>query len=214
MNTPVAVMRGVPVAVVAGFLSGCSASGPLYPEYSTASEPVAADTTRIVLVRPNDRYDDYAGSGAMMRVNGEDIGKLHYGGFLTTDVAAGEVTVWTSATNMRGNPVRKTCELRLLTSPGATVYVDVAPRGASMAANIAGMVIGAAAVSSPNTYGIHELGEAIIVDPAIEVITGNVAAVVLVNAEGRGKSCGGYFGLTLLTEDNARPRLDKLRLSE
>ncbi len=214
MRTFLAVTRSVFAASVASTVLGCSAAGPLYVEFAAASIPPAADRTRIILMRPDDRYDDYSASRAVVRVNDQEIGQLAYGGFLTVDVAAGDVTVWTSAKNRFGNPLIKSCELRLSTSPGATVFVDVAPRKASILAGVIGSAAGAAAVSAPSTYGIAEIGEAMIVDPLIESAAGEVGAVVVSAAESAGKTCGGHFRLAVLGAEVAHPRLERLRMSE
>lgn len=68
---------------------------------------------------------------ARLRVNGQAAGQLAYGGFIVTDVAAGDLVVWASAPNPPGNPLVRSCELHLQTPASATVYVDVAPRTAS-----------------------------------------------------------------------------------
>jgi hypothetical protein len=189
-------------------LIGCaSAHGPLYTEV-TQHKPVASGQARIVMLRPNGRYDDYSLSKAILRVNNGKAGQLAYGGFLYVDVNAGAVTIEASAPNrMYG-----TCSVRINTVAGDTVYLDVSPRPAHIAADVAGTVAGAAIAGGPSEVGLDEvpIGTSDVQTAAASAAGGAVASI----AEGAGKTCGGPYRVRQLQASAALNELQDLKLSE
>jgi len=189
-----------------GVLAGCAAQGARYSE--VAKDPVASGKSRIVLLRPNNRYDDYSLSKAVVKLNDAKAGKLAYGGFLQLDVDAGDVAVKVQAKNA----LYGTCELRFATEPGATVYLDVAPRTASVVAGAIGTLAGAAAVNAPAEAGLNQvpLGQG----AAETAVGGTVGDAAASAAESYGKTCGGPYKLTPLHASAALEQLEKLTSSE
>jgi len=197
---------GALTVLVSGLLPGCAAQGARYSEI--AGTPVASDQARIVLLRPNDRYDDYSLSKAVVKVNDATVGKLAYGGFLKLDVAAGDVAVKVQAKNA----LYGICELRFATEPGTTVYLDVAPRTASVIAGAAGTLVGAAAVNPPAEAG---MGQVPLGQGASQVaVAGTVGGAAANAIETSGKTCGGPYKLTPLQASAALAQLEKLTSSD
>ena len=82
------------VLLVALAVAACApVSGPRYEDVLRRSDPVPADRTRLVFLRPDNRFDDYVGWQVGISVNGETVGEIAYGGFFIADVPAGEMLV-------------------------------------------------------------------------------------------------------------------------
>jgi hypothetical protein len=199
---------GVSCLAVVAILFGCAGQGARYSEVVTQDKPVASGQTRIVLLRPSNRYDDYSLTRAVVSVNNKEIGRLAYGGFLFVDVDAGDVAIKASAKN----PMYGVCELQMPAVPGETLYVDVGPRTANVVAGLVGSAAGAAAASDTVTH--HGL-KVVLVDKdmvqtaAASTVGGAAASAV----ESIGKECGGPFKLTPVTPSAALEQLDRLSWS-
>jgi hypothetical protein len=190
-------------------LVGCAAQGARYSEFVAHQNPVASGQARVVLVRPRGRYDDYSLTRAVIRVNDQKVGKLAYGGFLLVDVAAGSIAVMASARNQ----FYGTCELRIETAPGDTVYIDVAPRSANIVASVAGAAVGVVAAGGGATHvGMDEILVNQTAAPAAAASAAGGAAASAV--ESTGEECGGPFSLTPMDETAALRQLDSLTLSD
>ena len=195
--------------VIVGALLGCAAHGARYSEVVAQRMPVESGKTRIVMLRPNGRYDDYSLSKAVIAVNDKRVGGLAYGGFLVLDVDAGGTTLKASARN----PMFGVCELRLTTLAGSTVYFDVAPRTAHVVAGLAGSVAGAAVAGGGSA---SEGTKEILVDGStLRTALGSTAGGALASsAESIGKECGGPFRLSPLPASTALAQLEHLSLSK
>jgi hypothetical protein len=78
----------------AGAMGSCvSAKGASWPETLAQAGAPTEDRAHVVLLRPDQRYDDASLSRIIVRIDGRVIGKLAYGGFLLADVPAGELTL-------------------------------------------------------------------------------------------------------------------------
>lgn len=208
MHKAFAIGTGALAALHFGVMSGCATHRAHYSDAVTQTGPSASGYSRIVLLRPNDRFDNYSLSGAVIRVNDRQLGKLAYGGFLLVDVPEDDVVISASARNRWYG----TCELKLQVNAGDTVYVDVAPRPTNVAADVAGAVVGAAVVGdAPTQAGV----DALLVDEttahaaAASAVGGATASAI----EGAGKECGGPFRLKPLDASVALEKLDKLSWS-
>jgi len=110
--------------LLAAALSGCGATGELYPETLAKTGPLHAGTGRIVLLRSDDFANRNVASPVYVRIQEDLIGKLAHSGFLIAQVAAGDVVLKASARNRMFG----ICELPVSVSSGETLYVDVDPR--------------------------------------------------------------------------------------
>ncbi len=200
---------GITAASITAALVGCAADGPSYQDITASSAPVAADQARVVLLRREDRYDDYSASKATIRINDQEAGQLAYGGFFFVDVLPGQVTLLASARN----PLFGTCELLIPAVAGSTVYVDVAPRTEHIVAGLVGSVAGGAAAASASA-GASTVAEAALTDPAKVAVAGAAGGVVAEVAESTGKRCGGPFALIQIDAADALRYLDTLAWSK
>jgi hypothetical protein len=189
--------RFAAAGLAAGVLTGCvTAKGATYPQTLFEAGELAPNDTRIVFLRPDQRYDDASLSRMVVRIDDRIIGKLAYGGFLIADVPAGQTVLEISADNRFWG----TCELPLEVAAGDTHYFDATPRPANIAAGAVGVLAGGAAVGSAA--------------PAV-IAAGSVAGDAAASAaESAGKTCGGPYRLTPLDPAVALAHLDRLRASE
>jgi len=184
-------MRALLLLLVAA-LPGCATQGKPYAEtIELAGAPLPA-RARIIVLRPDQRFDNYSLSKAYVRIDKELFGKLAYGGFLFADVDAGAVEISTSGKSK----VYGVCRLPLEVAAGETLYVDLAPRTESVIADIVGSLAG---LMVP---GLDSFAEGI---GAMTV--GSAAASA---AESAGKLCGGPFRLTRIPESTALSALARL----
>src|SRR5688572_22934420 len=183
--------------LAAGALGGCvSAKGATYSETLLEAGAPSPNDTRIVFLRPDQRYDDASLSRMVVRIDDRIIGELAYGGFLIADVPAGQTVLEISADNRFWG----TCKLPLEVAAGDTHYFDATPRPANIAAGAVGVLAGGAAVGSAA--------------PAV-IAAGSVAGDAAASAaESAGKTCGGPYRLTPLDPAVALAHLDRLRASE
>lgn len=209
MRKASAISSGASAALLVGALFGCASQGARYSEVVTQAGPVSSGQTRIVLLRPGERFDNYSLSRAVIRVNDRKIGGLAYKGFLLFDVPGDEVVVQASARNR----FYGSCELQIQAAPGGTVYIDVAPRPANVAADVVGAAVGTAVVGSAAT---HAGMDAILVDEsAAQAAAAGAAGGAAASAvEGADKECGGPFSLRPVDEAAALKLLDSLSSSE
>ena len=179
-------------------LTSCvSAKGASYAE-TLKRVGVPGAQARLVMLRPDQRYDDASLNRIVVRINDRVLGKLAYGGFLLADVPDGEIVLEASADN-RGFG---TCKLALHAAAGETLYFDLAPRPANIVAGAVGTVAGGAAVGGANAT-------------APEVAAGATAGGMIASAaEGARQPCGGPYRITPLAPVAALRHLDRLRLSE
>lgn len=195
-------------ALVASALPGCATQGPPYPEKIAEAGPPVSGHTRIILLRPDKRYDDYSLSRAVIRVNDAPLGKLAYGGFLYVDVTGDEVAIEASAKSR----VYGVCKLRLPANAGDTLYVDVAPRPASIAADIVGTVAGAAIVG--NAPSANTPAEVIVRESGVVgAAAGTAGSVAASKIESAGKECGGPYRLKPIEAPAALEHLTRLSWS-
>jgi hypothetical protein len=185
--------------VAAGALNGCvTAKGATYSETLFERGALDPNKARLILLRPDQRYDDASLSRMVVRIDDRIIGKLAYGGFLIEDVPAGEVVLEISADNR----FYGTCRLPIQAAAGDTKYFDARVRPASIAAGAIGTVAGGAAVGGAAPH------------PA-EVAAGSVAGDAIASAaESAGKTCGGPYRFWPLEPAVALGHLERLRLSE
>ncbi len=147
-------------AMVLTVTAGCSVNGPTYPEVIGHETAPAPEQVRIVFLRPDDRYDDYSGSEAVIRVNDGKLGELGYGGFLYTDVPAGAASIEAGTSNPLRLPWVKSCRFQLELNAGSTVFFDVRPRPSSVAIGVLSAIVGFGLIGAgPTTYGVGEVGE-------------------------------------------------------
>jgi hypothetical protein len=180
--------------VSAGVLGACvTAKGESYASTLARVGPPGGQA-RIVVLRPDERYDDASMSRIVIHIDGRVRGKLAYGGFLLTDVPPGELLLEASADNR----LFGTCALVLRTAANDTLYFDAAPRPANTAAGVAGAVAGA---MIPGGAAATAAG----------AVTGGAIASA---AEGAGPGCKGPYRLTPLEPAVALAHLGRLRASE
>jgi hypothetical protein len=197
----IAVLGSLAAAgLAAGALGSCvSAKGATYPQTIAIVGAPASGHARVVLLRPDQRYDDASLSRIVVRIDDRVLGKLAYGGFLLADVPVGEVVLEVSADNRFFG----TCKLPVRVSAGDTLYFDAAPRPANIVAGAVGVVAGgavaggAAATTSQVAVGAAAGGA------TASAAEGNVA-----------KPCGGPYRMTPIAPAVALAHLDRLRASE
>lgn len=200
------------IGILLGALLGCAAQGPRYPEVVAAAGAPAAGQARIVLLRPNDRFDNYSLSRAVIRIDDRKVGMLAYGGFLLFDVEDGEVVVEASARNRRWYG---SCRLRLAAASGEILYLDVGPRPASVAADVVGSMVGAVAAGGVgSSAGPGDVAEVLVVETAEAAIVASAADTAVHAAESAGKRCGGPYRVMKIDASVAQPKLEKLSRSE
>ena len=199
MRTVSLMDRLVAAGLVAGVLAGCvTAKGAPFSETLAKAGALPADHARVVFLRPDQRYDDASANRIVLRVGERVVGKLAYGGFILADVPAGDVVVEASARNRFFG----TCKLSLKPAAGDTIYLDVAPRPANIAAGAVGAVFGGAIAGGA-------------VASASQVAVGStVGGTAASAAEGARKGCGGPYRMTPLAAAAALEHLDRLRASE
>jgi len=200
----------VTCALLAAALAGCGASGPLYSESIATMGPHPEGMGRIVLLRSDDFANRNVASPVYVRVSEDLLGKLAYRGFLIAQVPAGDFVVQASAKNrMYG-----VCELPVSVKSGETLYLDVDPRQEYQVADIMGAVVGGSVLASaPNTVGIGDLAESLVVEPAAAGAAGAAASAATSVVEGAGERCAGPYHLTPLTEAAAFSELPRMKSS-
>lgn len=203
-------MRMVPVvgsaalaALFLGAMTGCASNGPLYPEVIAEAGPPADGHARIVLLRPDERFDNYSLSRALIRVNDREFGKLAYGGFLFVDVRDEALIEAAVRNRWAGN-----CVLRIRAKAGDTIYLDVAPRPVNVAAELVG--VGAAvAIGVPSVSTVGD----VLVDTAVSGATGAVVSAATETIVYADKPCGGPFRMKPLAPADAEKHLERLSWS-
>ena len=188
-------MRALLLLLVAA-LPGCATQGKPYAESIELAGTPEPERARIIVLRPDQRVDNYSLSKAYVRINEELLGKLAYRGFLLAEVDAGAVEV--SASGM--SKVYGACRLPLEVAAGETLYVDLAPRTESVIADVVGSLVG---LMVP---GLDSFAE------GIGAMTAGSAAASAI--ESAGKLCGGPFRLTRIPESTALSALARLTNSE
>ncbi|MEX2150070.1 MAG: hypothetical protein WD793_07635 [Steroidobacteraceae bacterium] len=189
-------------ALLASAMAGCASDGPRYPEIIAEAGPPPEGHARIVLLRPDERFDNYSLSRARIDVNGREFGRLSYGGFLYVDVND-ETLVEARVRNRWAG----TCALRIRPQAGDTIYLDVAPRPVS-ATDIVTAAIPAAVVGpAASTFGdvLAESAASGAIGAAVDA-----ASAVITSA---GKPCGGPFRMKPLAPDDAKKHLERLSWS-
>ena len=186
-------------SLAAGALgASVTAKGATYPETLFEAGALGPNDARIVILRPDQRYDDASLSRMVVRIDDRIVGKLAYGGFLLEDVPAGEIVLEISADNR----FYGTCKLPLRVAAGDTKYFDASPRPANIAAGTIGVLAGGAVAGGASAS-------------AAEVAAGSVAGDAVASAaESAGKTCGGPYRMTPLDAAVALEHLDRLRASE
>jgi hypothetical protein len=184
-------MRALLLVLLAA-LAGCATQGKPYAEIIEQAGAPPAGQGRVVVLRPDQRFDNYSLSKAYVRIDDEPLGKLAYGGFLLADVEPGAVVVSTSARSK----LYGVCRLPLEVAAGETLYLDLAPRTESVVADVVGTL------ASFVVPGVDSLGEGIAAGTA-----GVVAASAI---ESAGKACGGPYRLTRIPETTALSALARL----
>jgi hypothetical protein len=204
-----AVGTGALAAFVLSAMPGCASLGEPYPKVVGETGAPPQGHARIVLLRPDQRFDDASLSRVVIRVNDEVLGKLAYGGFLFADVDENETVMEASARNRWFG----SCKLRVTAKAGDTIYVDVAPRPVNIAAGLVGAVAGAAVVGGVGA-GHAGMDEILVEKGAAEVAAASTAGGAAVNAiESAGKECGGPYRLKLVAASTALESLERLRWS-
>lgn len=199
-----AVGTGALAALVLGAMPSCASLGGPYPEVIAETGAPSPGHARIVLLRPNQRFDNASLSRVVIRVNDEVLGKLAYGGFLLVDVGEDETVLEASARNRWYG----SCKLRVTGKAGDTIYVDVAPRPVNVAAEIVGAVAGAAVVGG---VGMDEI---LVQKSAAEIAAASTAGGAAASAiESTGKECGGPYRLKPVAASTALESLERLRWS-
>lgn len=193
-------------ALLLGVMAGCaSTNGPRYPEVVAKAGPPPEGHARIVLLRPDERFDNYSLSRALISVNERDFGKLAYGGFLYVDVKEDDETLVAAGVRNRwaGN-----CEVRIRAKVGDTIYLDVTPRPVNVAAELAGAAA-AAVVPGPDVSTVGD----VFVESAASGATGAVVSATTEAIVYGDKPCGGPFRLKPLAPGDAKKHLERLSWS-
>ncbi len=191
-------------------LTGCGATGPLYPETLANMGPYPEGMGRIVLLRSDDFANRNVASPVYVRIEEDLIGKLAWRGFLIAQVPAGDVVLKASARNR----LFGVCELPVSVVSGETLYVDVDPRPENQVADIVGTVVGSAVlVSAPDTAGVGDLAESVVVESATASAAGAAASAATSAVEGAGKRCAGPYRLAPLAEAAALIELPRMKSS-
>jgi hypothetical protein len=199
MRTVSLMGRFAAAGFAAGVLAGCvTAKGAPYSETLARVGTPAAEHARVVFLRPDQRYDDASLSRVVVRIDDRVLGKLAYGGYLLTDVPVGEIVLQVSADNRFFG----TCKLPVRVLAGDTLYFDVAPRPANIAAGAVGAVFGGAVAGGAAAT-------------ASQVAVGSTAGGAAASAaEGAGEGCKGPYRMTPLAPAAALEHLGRLRASE
>lgn len=187
-------------------LSGCAARGTPYPDVMAGATPPDGTTTRVVFLRPADRFDNYSASAAVIRIDEEEIARLRFGGFFYVDVPAGTFTI--EASGRASWP--GSCERLLHAIGGDTVYLDVGSRLRHALAGLAGSVAAANAVDAALPPPALER---IVIDAAAVGVAAAVGGAVTSSLESAGRSCGGPYRVAAIPAAEARPRLQALAWS-
>jgi len=191
-------------ALLVGAMAGCASNGPRYPEVIAAAGPPPEGHARIVLLRPDERFDNYSLSRALITVNDREFGKLAYGGFLYVDLKDDETLVEASARNRWAG----SCALRIRAKAGDTIYLDVVPRPVNVAEELVGVAAGMA-VGGPDVPGVA----GVFTDAATASATGAVVGAATGAILYADKPCGGPFRMKPLAPDEAKKHLERLSFS-
>ncbi len=203
-----AVGTGALTTLLLSAASGCATQGGPYPEVIAEAGATAEAHARIVLLRPDKRFDNYSLSRAVIRVNDRILGKLAYGGFLFVDVPEEETVLEASAKSRWYG----SCKLRLQAKAGDTIYLDVAPRPADVAADLVGAAVGTAAVGGGSSHvGMDEIP--IGADDVKVVAASSAGAAVATKIDGADKECEGPFRMKPVAAPAALKQLDRLTWS-
>lgn len=185
-------------ALLASAMASCVSHGPRYPELIADAGPPPEGRARIVLLRPDQRFDNYSMSRALIDVDGREFGKLAYGGFLYVDVKD-EARIETSGRNRWAAG----CVVRVRAKPGDTIYLDVEPRPVG-----AGDFVGAAVAAAIPAGDVSTVGDVFTeaaASGAIGAVVGAATEAVVYD-----KPCSGPFRLKPLAPDEAKKLLERL----
>jgi hypothetical protein len=195
-------------AFLVSAMAGCATQGARYPEVLAETGAPPEGLARIVLLRPDKRFDNYSLSRAVIRVNDRILGKLAYGGFLFVDVPEEETALEASAESRWYG----SCKLRVWAKAGDTIYLDVAPRPADIAADLVGAAVGAAVVGGGSSHaGMNEVP--IGADDVKVAVASSAGSAVATRIEGAGKECEGPFRMKPVSAPAALEQLDRLTWS-
>jgi hypothetical protein len=196
--------------LLATALSGCGATGELYPEAIARAGPFPEGAGRIVLLRSDDFANRNVASRVYVRIDEDLVGRLAYRGFLIAEIPAGDAVLKASAKNRMFG----VCELPVSIKSGEILYVDVDPRPENRIAEVAGAVVSSAVlVSAPTTAGAGDLAETVVIESATASAAGAAASAATAAVEGAGKRCAGPFRMAQLTEAAALIELPRLKSS-
>jgi hypothetical protein len=179
----------------------CAATGPSYEEVKATAPGPTANSSRIIFLRPKDRYDDYSASPAAVLVDDEQVGRLAYGGFFFVDVEPGPVSLKVQA----DSAWHGVCHVEMQTKAGETVFFDVGPRTSHVVAGAVGAVIGG--VLAPVSSSAVGTGVSV---AAASTAGGEVAEAV----ENQRQVCAGPYGIRPLPESQALRRIADLAWSK
>jgi len=116
-------MKRLAVILAVVLVTGCSASGPYFPETRYARQSAPANKARIIFFRGSDA--NYR--SVTLDIDGETIGKLPSGGFLVEDVDPGPHRIVAGVSFTLGEYAAK-----LNAQAGQTYYIRVAHRDERM----------------------------------------------------------------------------------
>lgn len=206
------LIRMAPAVSLSTLLGACAADGPIYRDLAAEMPTLASDQARIVFMRPRDRDDAMNGGRAIIRVDGNEVGGLAYGGFFYTDLAAGPHTLTASGHYVAFGR----CDLQFQANGGDMVYVDIGPRTSYMVASLVGSLVGGVLGAAAGPDVVIAPGEQVLVNSgtaamAAGSLAGDAAGQL---AAGPASPCGGPYRLDLLAEDQALGRLEALTLSQ
>lgn len=191
-------------ALLLGAMAGCASNSPRYPEVIAAAGPPPEGHARIVLLRPDERFDNYSLSRAFIRVNDHAFGKLAYGGFLYVDVKDDETLIEASARSRWSG----SCVLRIRAKVGDTIYLDVAPRPVNVTEELVGVVAGMAVIGPGASSFGGVLAESAVTGATGAVVGASTGAILYAD-----KPCGGPFRMKPLVPDDAKKHLERLSWS-
>lgn len=167
-------------------LAGCTATGRPYTEHPASATPVPAGESRIVLIRPEYKFDSTEPTTVML--DGVPLPQLLGKGYLVHATSPGHHELSTSSAN-----VYLACKLDFDASDGQTHYFLVATRSEHTSAGLLPLLL-------PTwTTGGYLLATGM--------------SEVLPALESQGKRCGGTFSVAEISAATAGQLLPKLRES-
>lgn len=125
-------MRITTLILVTFVLFSCAASGPSYQSMKTKIETTNKGKARIIFYRTEESSLFFARS-APVKLNGEKVGALPYGGFFFKDISEGRYSIKTEMWDMGGS-----CEVVLDAENDQTYFFKIDPRTETFYAFILG----------------------------------------------------------------------------